>query len=718
MGCGEIDGAALGLPVETLGTIAQQISIKADESGKLTEEALIQSLSGYGDALVKGYAAAVAPLAVVGETTAQTLSRVGQSITSVNDVLGVLGLKALQASVEGGKAAVSLEELFGGVATLQQAAGSYLQSYYTDAERAALSTQSIGDALKAFGLAVPSTRDAFRALVESQDLTSQSGREAFTVLMSVSEAFAAITPAARSAADILNERNRLEVALLTAQGDTAALRARELAALDPANRALQQAIWAIEDQTMANDKAAQASRDAADAAREAAEAAGRLADAWRGSVNSASDGVRSAYAAVASTIDAASQQARSNADKSIQDLRANADKQLRDLESQASKIQGTFGGLLDSLKGNIQSLSGDLAGDGGRNAALGTLRQARAALASGRTVDFEDVRQAGTIASRVTTDSFASRIDFIREQAATLNLLRGVGGAARSQMTAQLGALAAQQVAIEKSRDDQVGAIEQARDEQLAALAQQLTEARAAASSLVSIDDGVQTVAGALARMAESIDALRLLQGTGGTVGQILQSGNTQVYGSTTGAVVTRQVGAGWDGTLVRGRSGATTTADVLRTAVDALVASDNWARIVEVAKAEGIDSNTLDGLMDWRAGTALAAARLRGLPAFAMGTAYVPRTGPAIVHQGERILTQPDNAALMQMLRGSASQATAASITRLEAQQRDTSEQIAALLAAIADATSRTAKAAEHLDDNVDAVVAGDETFSTTVVA
>jgi hypothetical protein len=50
----------------------------------------------------------------------------------------------------------------------------------------------------------------------------------------------------RSALDILRERESLERQLLQVQGDTAALRALELAALDESNQALQQQIWAIE----------------------------------------------------------------------------------------------------------------------------------------------------------------------------------------------------------------------------------------------------------------------------------------------------------------------------------------------------------------------------------------------------------------------------------------------------------------------------------------
>ena len=251
-------GAALGLPATQLADVAKDVKValvspKDDTAAAIAEaqdanmKALAEALGGYGDALVAGYAEAVKPLANYGETTAQTIQRVGESISGVNDILEALGLTALQASIDGGKAAIALQSAFGGLSTLQQAASGYLQNYYTDTERNALTRGAIGQTLGAAGLEVPATREAFRALVDAQDLMTESGRRAFTALMSVQDAFAAITESGRSAADILNERNDIEERRLSLLGDTAALRALELAKLDASNRPLQQQVYGLED---------------------------------------------------------------------------------------------------------------------------------------------------------------------------------------------------------------------------------------------------------------------------------------------------------------------------------------------------------------------------------------------------------------------------------------------------------------------------------------
>jgi hypothetical protein len=113
--------------------------------------------------------------------------------------------------------------------------------------------------------------------VEAQDLTTEAGRKNFAVLVQLSGTFAGITPvvedlaeasdqateALRSAADILRERQGLERQLLQLQGDTAALRALDRAALDESNRALFDRITALQDSQAAEAAAAEATRTAA-----------------------------------------------------------------------------------------------------------------------------------------------------------------------------------------------------------------------------------------------------------------------------------------------------------------------------------------------------------------------------------------------------------------------------------------------------------------------
>ena len=97
--------------------------------------------------------------------------------------------------------------------------------------------------------------------------------------------------------------------------------------------------------------------------------------------------------------------------------------------------------------------------------------------------------------------------------------------------------------------------------------------------------------------------------------------------------------------------------------------------------------------------GTSAAQARRLGLQAFADGTAYVPNTGLALVHEGERILPAADNSALMRVLAGDADMGTAAEMRALRAEVAAWRGESNAQQIAIANHTSKTAVLVDRWD-------------------
>jgi hypothetical protein len=101
--------------------------------------------------------------------------------------------------------------------------------------------------------------------------------------------------AAAAAAAVASQRAGLERELYQAQGDTAKLRELELAALDPANRALKQQIFDLQDKTVADQAAAAAAKAFGDAQVQAVlnsqKAAADLKSAWQGITDSIFDEV-------------------------------------------------------------------------------------------------------------------------------------------------------------------------------------------------------------------------------------------------------------------------------------------------------------------------------------------------------------------------------------------------------------------------------------------
>lgn len=195
-------GKALGLPVEALAGITKDIKVTLTDDAEKNMQAITEALGGYGEALVAGYAEAVKPLALYGETTVQTIERVGGAIRGVNGVFESLGLAALQASVEGGAAAVRLQDAFGGLGGLQQAASGYVSAIYSDADQVALAMSQVGEVLSSLGLAVPTTRAGFKALVDdlvnSGRVATEAGAQQLQALLGVAGAFGQIQDAAEA----------------------------------------------------------------------------------------------------------------------------------------------------------------------------------------------------------------------------------------------------------------------------------------------------------------------------------------------------------------------------------------------------------------------------------------------------------------------------------------------------------------------------------------
>lgn len=104
-------------------------------------------------------------------------------------------------------AVYALAELMGGMDNLASAYGSYLSSFYSEEERRQLMFKELDSELDKLGIdTIPRTRAEFRELVSAQDLSTEAGREAFTVLMKLSGGFAEFVDAAESAADNARER--------------------------------------------------------------------------------------------------------------------------------------------------------------------------------------------------------------------------------------------------------------------------------------------------------------------------------------------------------------------------------------------------------------------------------------------------------------------------------------------------------------------------------
>lgn len=139
-----------------------------------------------------------------GETSAQTLARLGGSLTAVNASFDLLGVEMLETSLKGGDMASALADVFGGVEQFQQATATFYSQFYSDSEKFATQQRLLRQGFDELGIAMPrSTRD-FRALVEAQDLTTEAGRDMYAQLMALAPAFSEVSKAVEGAFDSIS----------------------------------------------------------------------------------------------------------------------------------------------------------------------------------------------------------------------------------------------------------------------------------------------------------------------------------------------------------------------------------------------------------------------------------------------------------------------------------------------------------------------------------
>ncbi|WP_278400418.1 hypothetical protein [Stutzerimonas kunmingensis] len=108
------------------------------------------------------------------------------NLTGVNEVLRYLDVEMYDASVAGGKLAEALSAAAGGLESLATNSQTYYSAFFSDAEKVEDTIDSITRAFEAADVELVGSREAYRAMVEDIDLTTEAGQEMFSTLMQLS----------------------------------------------------------------------------------------------------------------------------------------------------------------------------------------------------------------------------------------------------------------------------------------------------------------------------------------------------------------------------------------------------------------------------------------------------------------------------------------------------------------------------------------------------
>lgn len=155
------------------------------------------------------------------ESSYQTLERLATAVYSVNSIFKDLGANVLAAGYAGVDTALMFSEFFGGVDKFSSALGKFYDTFYTEAEKTVNLAKNTTEAFDALGLALPSSRDAFKELVKSA--INAGNPQLLASLLGLQDAFTTLTEPVEELKNkfkelsdsLLEEVNRLRGAVIS-----------------------------------------------------------------------------------------------------------------------------------------------------------------------------------------------------------------------------------------------------------------------------------------------------------------------------------------------------------------------------------------------------------------------------------------------------------------------------------------------------------------------
>jgi phage-related minor tail protein len=360
-------------------------------------------------------------------------------------------------------AADALIRFAGGIDNLKTGIATYVQNFYTDQERIDALSDQVQKQLESFGITGVKTKEQFRAVVDSLDLTTESGQKTYAAMIGLSGAFAQVVDYADQAA-------------------------------------------------AASASAAQATADAAQAAADAARSlAEATAQATRDAVQAANDqnlaGVSSAFDVLQSAINAERDRLNKAYEQETQAIRDRTEALKQSAQEQATSAS-------DLVK-SLQSVFDDLTGTLGALRPM-SYREAQALLDSalayskngGSLSGIAGLQDALRVVQNADESRYATALDLRRDQArtaATVAALRDNAGSQLSVAQMTLDAINQSIAAIDATAAAQIAAIDSAHQEDLARLDSTLANAQAQLDELRGIHSGQQGLEDAIKAFADAV---------------------------------------------------------------------------------------------------------------------------------------------------------------------------------------------------------------------
>lgn len=153
-------------------------------SGDEIQSELEAIFSQQADLIVEHLIPSMANYQQMGEGLFETLIRVANEQAQFNSAIERMGFNLSELSaIMRVDIAQAIIEMMGGLEKFSDATSTYFNEFYSETEQMEALGGQLNRAFEELGLQLPTTRDGFRALVDSLDITTEYGQRMFAALM-------------------------------------------------------------------------------------------------------------------------------------------------------------------------------------------------------------------------------------------------------------------------------------------------------------------------------------------------------------------------------------------------------------------------------------------------------------------------------------------------------------------------------------------------------
>lgn len=182
--------------------------LKADEIEKL----LNATFAKVGDDLAAAGVPAIEKFAKTGEGAFETLTRLARGYTVFDTSMKQIGKTFAETGVASLEARQRLIDLAGSIDDFASQATFFASNFLTEAEQLAPVQNTVTDGLTKLGLSAVTTKDQFKQVVQSIDVTTKGGAEMYSALMLLAPAFLKVANASETAAKAAEDEAEAKIA--------------------------------------------------------------------------------------------------------------------------------------------------------------------------------------------------------------------------------------------------------------------------------------------------------------------------------------------------------------------------------------------------------------------------------------------------------------------------------------------------------------------------